>query len=240
MFISSSLKLIPLTIALTTVICSCAPSVLPTEELISFRQAPKVYAIHNPPRLAFALFPEEGLKGESIGKYFGPVGLISGGMSDLRSAQELGGKLLQEFGIQDPVLRVKSKSIDLLAHENLKNVQTFDSLLPDDEPAKLKQTLDSEVVIDFKTITWMLSSYKKNPGHYIDAYRARSRLVQVEDGKVLWEGECHMKQHDLTTAPTMDELTVNQGALLKSIFQDNADACADEIVAQFLGRQLRP
>lgn len=234
------LKLIPLIIVLTSVICSCAPSMLPSEELTRLRQAPKVYAVHNPPRLAFALFPEEGLKGESIGKYFGPVGLIAGGMSDLRAAQALGERLLQEFGIQDPVLLVKAKSIALLAGENLNNIQAFDSILPEDDPARLRRTVDSSVIIDFKTIAWALVAQDKNPGHYVDAYRARSRLIRVDDAKVLWEGECSIKTHDAMTAPTLAELTANQGALIKSLFQADADACAGEIVAKFVGKPTRP
>ncbi len=237
---SVRLKLIPLLIALTTIMSSCASRVLSSEDLTRLRQAPKVYAVHNPSRLGFALFPEEGLNGESIGKYFGPVGLIAGGMSDLRSAQTLGERLLQEYSIQDPVLLVKAKSIALLARENINNIQAFDSTLPEDNSARLKQAVDSSVIIDFKTITWVLQSLNKNPRHYADAYQARSRLIRVEDGKVLWEGECSIKTHDAATAPTLAQLTSNQGALLKSLFQADADACADEIVAQFLGKPTQP
>lgn len=236
MLITARFRVIYFLIAVSPVICSCTPSVLPTEELKKISQYPKIHAVHNPPRLAFTFFPEEGFKGEAIGKYFGPMGLFTGAWSDIRSAQALGDKLVQGYGLQDPVLRVKSRSIDLLARENFRNIQPYDSQLPEDDLGNLKQKLDSDMVMDFKTITWVLASNPKDPKRYLDSFRARSRLIRVEDGKVLWEGECGFKKHDPKSALTIDEMLDNQGTLLKTLFQEDADACADEIVSQFLGR----
>ena len=217
-------------------IWGCAPSTLPKDDLNRLCQSQKITAVHYPPRLTFAFFPEEGLKGEAIGRYFGPIGLISGGLSDLKGAQELGGKFVVSYGLEDPVIPVKLKTIALLQKDGrIPHIRTFDAMMPDEDAEQLQKTVAGEYALVFKTYTWMLSHYSKYPGHYIEAYRAQSQLVRLTDGKVLWSGECRTKQRDVKKALTLIELTADQGALVKSIFQEHADACAEELAAQILG-----
>jgi hypothetical protein len=219
----------------------CAPAILPHEELDRARGQHRIHAVHYPPRLAFSVFTKEGSKGESIGKYFGPVGLIAGAMSDLRAAQTIGESLLREYGIEDPVLLVKVKVTDALARQaNFNNIRPVSVAIPNENPVDLKQTLDSGMVIDFKTITWMMQYTAQDPSQYTIAYRAHSRLVRLDDGKVLWEGECSNRPQGLKTASTLEELTANQGSLLKARLQEEADFCADNLFARLEGRETKP
>jgi len=237
MFISSRLRYVLLITVLATFNYSCTPSLLPTEDFKMLSQQPRIYAAHYPPRLEFIFHSEENAKGESIGKYFGPIGLVSGALSDISKGKAYGEILLQKYEIQDPVLQVKTKAIELLAQEaNLANVQAFTTVITDEDTTNLKKTINGDMVIDFKTISWGMFSNKKTPERFMDMYRARSRVVRLVDGKIIWETECHIQQHDVATAPTLEELTSNHGALLKAIFQEDADKCADEIVAKFAGR----
>jgi hypothetical protein len=241
MFVTARFKIILIIFVLATFICSCAPSILTTENLKQLSQQHRVYAVHYSPRMKFIFHSEENAKGESVGKWFGPIGMIGGGFSDIQKGQAYGEILLKKYEIQDPVLRVKTKIIELLAHDaNIANIQTFDTIIPSEDTASLKQSLDGEMAIDFKTMSWAMFSNKETPERFTGMYRTRARLIRLEDGKVVWEGECHLKQHDVKKAPTFEELTANQGALLKVIFQEDADACADEIASLFLGRSSHP
>ena len=231
-------------VALVLAICmaqGCTPSKLAPEELVKAQQQPHIHAVHYPPRLEFAVITKAGGRGEAIGKYFGVVGLVTGGMSDLQTAQRIGMALRRDYGIEDPVLRVKTTLAETLARQaTLSNIRPVTATMQSDDPSELKRLLGSGLVLDFKTVTWMTQYTAADASRYVSIYRARARLVALSDGKVLWEGECKGQVQDPTKPLTFEELTANQGAALKSHLHDVADRCASDLFTQLMGKDAAP
>ncbi|MBS1116768.1 MAG: exported protein of unknown function [candidate division NC10 bacterium] len=231
-------------VALGLAICmgqGCTPSKLAPEELVKAQQQPHIHAVHYPPRLEYAVITKAGGKGEAIGKYFGVVGLVAGGMSDLETAQRIGVALKRDYGIEDPVVRVKTKLAEILALQaRLSNIRPVTATMQNDDPSELKRLLGSGLVLDFKTVTWMTHYTAADASRYVSFYRARSRLMNLSDGTVLWEGECKAQAQDPKKPLTFDELTANQGAALKAHLQDVADWCASDLSTQLMGKDAAP
>jgi hypothetical protein len=61
-------------------------------------------------------------------------------------------------------------------------------------------------------------------------------LLRLDKSKVIWEGECGFRNQAPNLAHTLDDLQADRGALLKRRFDEEAEACADELMTQLLGR----
>lgn len=80
-------------------------------------------------------------------------------------------------------------------------------------------------VIDVETLNWSFGYFASAPSHYRVIYSARARLIDVEKNAVVAEGACRHFPDDTKGAPTYDELTANQAALLKSTLAEITGAC---------------
>jgi len=76
------------------------------------------------------------------------------------------------------------------------------------------------------------------------AYRARSRLLNLGENKVLWQAECPVPRRvrgaksslDVKSLPTLEQLLADGGAALKAQLEKQADACAEDLIEQLTGR----
>src|SRR5262249_1731584 len=98
--------------------------------------------------------------------------------------------------------------------------------------------------LDFRTITWAVFSHKDEPSRYVVAYRARSRLLDLNRNKVLWEAECPVPRRvrragaglGVETLPPPQELLLGGGGAPKSRFDQQADACAEDLMGLLAGK----
>ena len=223
----------------------CSSAALNPADLSHLMAERDIQVVHHPPSVSLAIVTSDGAEstrshpfaGPPLARALGLIGLnqrISSGGSDGDKAQALGERILREDGIDDPVLRVQSHAVDVLARE-----AETDHLRP-----VATATPSAGLVLDFRTITWAVFSHKDDPSRYVVAYRARSRLLDLNRNKVLWEAECPVPRRvrrassglDVKTLPTLDELLLDGGAALKARFHQQADACAEDLMGLLTGK----
>ena len=105
---------------------------------------------------------------------------------------------------------------------------------------EVARALGRGFAFDINTFNWGLQPDQGSSSAYVLYYRARGRLIRVEDKKVLWLGICSATPVDEPRrGPSWDEFLANQGQLLKEKTTALADRCARELVDQLLGRGAR-
>jgi hypothetical protein len=108
------------------------------------------------------------------------------------------------------------------------------------EPAKLRELLGPVVAIDLETIAWQMPFVSRS---FIDASRTtygvefsvRARLLRLSDGRLLWQEFCAVQKGDDPVA--LGKLAADDWALLQARRLVVAQACADQLVRSFLGRE---
>ncbi|MFI5223509.1 MAG: hypothetical protein ACHQX3_04575, partial [Nitrospirales bacterium] len=73
-----------------------------------------------------------------------------------------------------------------------------------------------------------------NLSRYVLVYRGSSALYKYSETRYLWKSLCEGVYENPSQSPTFDDLTVNQGQVLKQMVSEATKACANELVAHFL------
>jgi hypothetical protein len=67
----------------------------------------------------------------------------------------------------------------------------------------------------------------------------KGELGSFKAGSTVWEASCgvdkEVDKEDASHNPTLEELTANQGQLLKRMISEATKECASQLVAHFLG-----
>ena len=222
----------------------CSSTALSRADLSHLIAERDIQVVHHPPTVSLAIVASDGAEatrshpfaGPTLASRLGLIGLnqrISSGGWDRDKAQALGERVLREDEIDDPVLRVQSHAVEVLAREaETVHVRPVATATP-----------GAGLVLDFRTITWAIFSHNDDPGRYVVAYRARSRLLDLGRNEVLWEAECPVPRRvrrarsglDVKTLPTLEELLADGGAALKTRLDQQADACAEDLMGLLMG-----
>jgi hypothetical protein len=238
-------RTLSLAVALLSLL-GCSSAALSRADLSHLLADRDIQVMHHPPSVSLAIVASEGVEtprshpvtGTTVVSALGLIGFnqrISGGGSDRDKAQVLGERVLREDGIDDPVLRVTSRAVEVLAREaETDNVHSVASATP-----------SAGLVLDFRTITWAVFFHNDAPSRYVVAYRAQARLLDLDRNKVLWEAECPVPRRvrgarsgvDVKTLPTLEALLADGGAALKARFDQQADACAEDLMGQLTGKE---
>jgi hypothetical protein len=70
-------------------------------------------------------------------------------------------------------------------------------------------------------------------------YSVRVRVLRLPDPGVVWQAGCTSVGRDPKGKWTLEQLTADDGTLLKSKLDEAADACAEELDARLTGREAR-
>jgi len=234
----------------------CASTAFSPADLARLQGEREIRIVHHPPRVSLAIITKEG-SGEApshvvfVGPTFGALGfigfrqMISGGGSNRDKAQAAGEQILCEYGIDDPVLRVQAHAVEVLARDTeISNLRPLPTVVPSEERGAMRQMLGDGVVLDFETITWGVFPHNDEPSRSVVAYRARSRLLNLGESKVLWQAECPVPRRvrgaksslDVKSLPTLEQLLADGGAALKAQLEKQADACAEDLIGQLTGK----
>jgi hypothetical protein len=159
-----------------------------------------------------------------------------------RLSAELGERIRVQYRLVDPVGRVRQLVLERLAvHLGKSSLRsTPERFVSTDQVADLKAIFASGMVLDFGTVGWGLVALPKavpfTVERYEVAYLARLRLVRLGDSRMLWQVTCGAMRRKAQENWTMEQLTADQGALLKAKLTEMADECAVELLAQFIGQ----
>lgn len=208
----------------------CSPKIIKIDksERESLKHTSQIKAIHyNPPDLWVPISQSGPLMA------FGAVGGAIAALQNQSTAQQI----TKEYGLQDPAIRVKTNflaSISKLLETN--NITSIQEPLKETDLDELKAKFQQGTVFDFKTKMWGMSTVPFQGYHYI-VYYARARLIRFPESKIIWQGTCSAEDKDPVRMPHWTEFLENNGAVLKEKLNKLADSCADELMAQFSGKE---
>ena len=173
--------------------------------------------------------------------WLGPIGMAAA----VAAMGSHGEELRTKYSLEDPVLRVRNKVLTAVRENpGLQNLRVREDpvTIAGEDPAELRKVLGSGTVLDFRTAGWgMLYWPMRVETNYRMNYGVVSRLIRLEDAKVLWQGTCTAASAvDAESSPTMEQLEANDGELLKAHVNKVADACAADLAAQFQGKEIAP
>lgn len=89
-------------------------------------------------------------------------------------------------------------------------------------------------VVDVQTINWSLAYFPTDWTHYRVIYSAKARLINTSTRATVAEGFCQRVPESNIGAPTYDELTANEAALLKQELSQAATECLRTLKAEML------
>ncbi len=213
----------------------CAPSFVSIDrnELEQLKDQPLIHVVHysSPSLSAQTPISDVGVA----------IGGILGGLASVEIAKAEGEKLKEQCSLEDPSIRVRERVIDSWsAQMEIKTFRVVPERLESDELDALRSKFGNELVMDFKTHHWTLFPKpwtRWTTSRYFIIYSIRSRLIRLQDSRVMWLGYCKFDENEtLTTSSTWDELIANNCSLLKAKFGQAADMCAQQLADQLLGK----
>lgn len=150
-----------------------------------------------------------------------------------------GDTLVAQEGLEDPAVMIEDAVARHLRsrHGTAGNGQAlmFEDDKPDDLAAWARQNNVRDLIVDVETNGWGFSYQGFNFSSYSVAYSALFRLIDPSTGQVLAQHFCSGGSHDdAEGAPSHDDLLANGSALLKSLLNERAQTCIDEITTQVL------
>lgn len=144
----------------------------------------------------------------------------------------------QENNISHPMAAVRDRLTGKLKSEmglySFKHLETTVDI-GEDSVDKLKARFGSGLIMDFSG-GYQVIYYLTSPSSYHMYFNGRARLVRLEDGKIMWAGNCRTDVEDPDNKPTIDDLRANQAARLKQWLDRGAAECSKQLTDQFFGR----
>jgi len=155
-----------------------------------------------------------------------------------------GNKMVIDYSVEDPAIRIKDHVLSSLeADPGLKIDHTVYNNPYDIKISKLNGKFGYGFAIGFRSEIKLFpfpgTIYGIDPdywSHYQLSFGAFSWLIDLDNSKIVWRAKCGVTWKDRKTSPSLEELEANNGALLKVKFNEAADACAEELLAKFLGK----
>jgi hypothetical protein len=216
-------------IALVLLAVGCAPALIPIdrEEMARLKNEPEIRAITYPPPRFLYQTPRQPFGGLGPGVFNPVTGAFVGQGGDTRSQV-----YAVDTSLADPAIRVKDLFLNGLAGRlgSARLVQSGEPV-PDDNVKALAKRFGGGVVLDFQTTTWGLLSGLSASAPYQIAYLARARLLRLDAGRVLWQGQCKYDGRD--PGGNLDNFETSL-AIVGKKFAEAAHACAKTLLAQFL------
>jgi hypothetical protein len=153
-------------------------------------------------------------------------------------ADAAGAAAVKEYGIENPIGLVQQRVIARMASDaEITNLKESATPVTSEEIADLKRALGPVTALALRTKRWGVRYHPDDPDIYGAFYEVRARLVRLTDGRVLWEGSCERQKYwDDPEPALLSDLTAAGGRLMKARLQGAAERCADDLVAQFLGK----
>lgn len=216
-------QLAVLGLLMATVACSGPETVRLTDnpgvslagkELHSTREAPPSFTAMTPAHGAFAV-----------------VGVVA--------AIAEGDTLVAQAGIENPAATIE----DAIAQHLRSRYRAAGSGQPlsfeDDKPGDLaawaRENNVRDLIIDVETNGWGFIYQGFNFGSYTVNYSAMFRLIDSSSGEIVAQHFCIGNSHEEPEgAPSHEDLLANDAALIKSLLDERARACIEEITTQVL------
>lgn len=165
------------------------------------------------------------------------MGGAVGGVLAAVEAQSRSEQMTKAYGLVDPTMQVKREFVHTL-RTIFSNARFSEEIKPhqDDDLSKLAEEFRQGLVLDLKTTRWGMLSVPLQGYQYV-LYQNRTRIIQLPEQKVLWQGVCDLQEKDAVKMPGIAEFEANNGALLKDNFSKMTAACSDLLAKQLTGAE---
>lgn len=169
----------------------------------------------------------------------GAIGGAASGAVGRAATTYAGGKIAQQYQVRDPALLVKQELAELLKDQlGIREVQMLEEPQKSSSrsPKELKTILpDARFVLDVRTKYWSVSHFPTQWNRYRVMILVRARLIDLPADRVLTIADSRIIEtyEDNDTAPTYEELFLNDAALLKVKLEEVA-----RLVVADLGKKL--
>ncbi len=211
--------------AISLVLTACAPAVVMLDPATreSLKQTPEIKVVHYGP-------PDLQLEGRARTGYGGSAGTAAVVASQAKLEAR------RELAVDDPVVRIKANVVSALSRTlTATRLTDVPTAMPDDQMQSLKGFFGKETVLDFITTYWGLAPVPFQP-HDLVLYRARARLIQFPEGKVLWQGACDLEADESEGIPPGKDGALTKVLVVNNTLDRLGDRCAELLVAQFSGK----
>lgn len=144
----------------------------------------------------------------------------------------------QENNIPHPMAAVRDRLIGKLKSDmGLYSFKHLDTTVDigEDSVDKLKARFGNGLMMDFNG-SYQVIYYLGAASKYHMYFNGRARLLRLDDGKIMWVGNCRTDIEDPDNKPTIDDLRANQAARLKQWLDRGAAECSKQLTDQFFGR----
>lgn len=162
------------------------------------------------------------------------------GLSTLGEDWTAGQKMMKKYDIPNPSRTIRDRFLRQIKREG--NIKKF---VGHNTPADYKTERKTEdlqakyktgVVLQIMPRTFQIWYYPTNWNRYQLWFKAWAQVVRLDDGKILWKGNCSADQKDKASAPTMKELTADNSVVLKNWVDKATRECSDQLAKSFLGK----
>lgn len=158
------------------------------------------------------------------------AGTVALGVLGVYSAKPDGNKLVADNAIEDPAVYIGQKLTEDLALMNLLTVvDAGDVVANSSDIRKLaKQYAKADLLLDVQTTDWNFIYFPTDWDNYQVIYRAKLRLIDTKQAKLLAEGYCEREPGKTSDAPSYNELVGNRALGLKHWLAKHRDSCLEE------------
>ena len=219
-------------LVLAATVAACAPARIDLDAGVRER-LPSASVVH------VVVFPAEPpplmtAKAVATGSLFGPIG---GGIAGARAAA-VGKELMAKHNVEDLSAQLAKAVTDELK-ATLPNLERATEPPAGQSVDDLRQAGLRPLVLDINA-GGIIMYYSSNWARYRLTYNGRVRLVDTEQGRVLWQGVCKLRgADDPAQGPTLDDLEAADGIAYRRLISEATSACTAELLKQFRGQAPR-
>lgn len=141
-----------------------------------------------------------------------------------------GDKLVTDNAVEDPAVYIGQKLTEDLALMNLLTVIDANDVVANSSDIRklAKQYSKADLLLDVQTTDWNFIYFPTDWNNYQVIYRAKLRLIDTKQAKLLAEGYCERVPGKTSDAPSYNELVGSRAAGLKHWLAKHRDSCLEE------------
>jgi hypothetical protein len=165
---------------------------------------------------------------------------ITIGMSTFGEDWTIGQKMMKKYNVPNPSRTMRDQFI-----RQVKSESGIKKFVGSNKPANYKSERKVEalqakyksgVVLQIMPGQFQIWYYPTNWARYHMRFTAWAQMVRLDDGKVLWKSSCSATQHNKNNKPSMDDLTADNSAVLKTWVDKATRQCSEQLAKSFLAK----
>jgi hypothetical protein len=189
----------------------------------------------HPRTIVAALGPTPAFRGKTSSAQGGVAMLGLLGLLVGEGFAQAEGRKLEASHLYDPADAITAAIMKRMATRfSLQTIDGGNAVDLDSSAGELsRKYARSDLVLDVRTADWGFAPTRL--GHYAIFYEGTLRLVDTRNQTILAEGACNYHPVDDEDAPTYDQLTAGNAAIIKSQFRALVSFCIDDYRTRILG-----